>query len=223
MMRTAALALLVGGLACGTSAQRLGKKTTRGIVDEIELRKLQDPSVPGPGAERVGRGVVKGVIEQLDTPELREQLASILQDGSVSIVEGLLVEAARRERVGAIALISDQVGYGMASAFTRALTPSGNGSLARNLSTIAEQVSASTVRGFRAEVGMFEDCRGPNRDECIDQRLTKLSKALTLGMRDGMRGMVELPLLALTFVLGVVVAMAFAWARGRGRSAHTSA
>jgi len=202
--------LLVALAACGAVAEQAGERASRAATEHIAEKYLSDPTQAGPGGERFGRGMIKGGIEQLDNPDLRNQFRQLMYDGSVSMIEGALNEAARREwGQPAVAMLSTQIADGVIASLTRSLGPNGEGEVARSLSGTAEQVAASSVRGFQG--ALFEDCRGTDRASCVDRRLNTLSRSFASGIRDELRNMVLIPLLAMTFLFGIGFATLVYW------------
>lgn len=238
---------IAAATGCGLAFERAGARATQGASAKLEAQAHAEPGEPGPVAERVARGTVAGILAELETPAHREDLRRITAAASASVVDGLLAEATRPEQLahlrwvaqvaaasalrgfthgdGGLAVVADQTMHGLVAAVSRELGTEGDGPLARSLYATAEQLSASTMRGIRGEVGLFAECRGPGRDRCIDQRLMDLSRAASLGVRDGIRGLIEIPLLVISFLLGLIVALGIAWARShrRGPSSHQQA
>lgn len=172
-------------VGCG-AAQMVGARATQGAAEAARQQALRaDPSEPSVLAERAARGTVQGALSQMDTPEQREQLASTLRLAFAAGVRGGIEEAMRAssERADAVAATT-------------------------------ELISASAVRGARQEIGgLFPECRGSDRDRCVERRLGDLSRAVSSGVAEGMRELFAIPLLLLGFVCGIATALALSWIR----------
>lgn len=185
MLRVVISAWLVCVAACEPPAQVVGRRAARGA-----LQHVQDATA----GEQMAREVVSGALDEATKPENLERVQSLVNE--------------------AAAQATDQIVDSMVQGLSRSLGDRGDGELARSLSATAEQLGASTMRGMRSEVGLFEDCSGPTREECIDRRLTSVSKAMTMGVREGLRGALSIPLFVLAFLLGIGVAMLITAGRG---------
>ena len=215
--------LLIAGTACG-----LTQTAARDASDEVTARALAAREKGCPHGECVASAMVRGALAQLHTPAQRAQLSAMIR----SVVEDVIAEASSPEQLAQIRLITETAARSAVQGFLgtngqmptvgsltdqtlgavrNSLGATGEGPLATSLAATAERVSASTVRGIRGEAGLFPECTGPDRARCVDERLTALSRAASIGVRDGLRGLVALPLLALSFVLGLIVAVLMSW------------
>jgi hypothetical protein len=242
MLRTTTLSLLLVAMtACGLS-QHAGNQAARGISNEVEADVSAAQAKGCPYAECLSRSAVKGAVTQLDTPEQRAQIQAIIQGA----VQDVLTEMSSPEQLAQVRMIAenaarsamagflggnggmpsvDSITNQTVSAVRRSLGADGNGPLSDTLAATAERVSASTVRGIRGEMDLFPECTGPNRHRCVDERLTALSRAASIGVREGLRGLIAIPVVAFSFLLGLVVALLVSrlWHHGEPTRGHRRA
>ena len=205
--------LLVGITSCGLTAEEAGRRASTGAAASVQEHVTTlEPSEPGPAFERAGRGVAKGALAQLSSPAEIAQLRLVAREAAAAALRGI-ASADGPDRESVIASISDQAARGAAQAMTRELGPDGDGPLGQSIHATVERVSASVVRGLKGEGRLFPECTGADRQRCIDTRLEGMSRAAARGVRDGLRGLIALPALLLSFLLGAGLALAISWAR----------
>lgn len=228
--RLGCIAVLLAVAGCGL-AHQAGAGAASGAGQELESRLGEARGLGCPHSECMSRAFVKGLLAELQSPEQRDQLNAVVRSVLASAIESMLAEATSPEQLAQLGLITetaaqsmrrgfleggmggsftaigDQTTQGAVDALRRALGAQGQGPLATSFAATAEQVSASTVRGIRAEAGLFPECSGPDRARCVDERLTALSRAASIGVREGLRGIIAIPLLVFAFVLGLIVAL----------------
>ncbi|MBI5545713.1 MAG: hypothetical protein HY901_17635 [Deltaproteobacteria bacterium] len=159
------LALLLAFAGC---AHQAGKQAAEGAVEE-----LAEPPAPAVSGD-LAKQFVESVLVELSKPEQLQRLERVAQAASAGALHGVTAPSAGRRGVGlggsgagtgpvpppvtgtAAGQLAQQMGDGLADAFMRRLElqlQGGEGPLARSISSTAERVSGSLVRGARGEVG----------------------------------------------------------------------
>jgi hypothetical protein len=201
-------------------AERTAHGLVRGTLSEMNRPEQSDQlntAVRSASASATAGGV-EGALSALRRPDHMVQLELMAREAASAALDGLARPQGSADEA-TMALIANQAARGVVDVLGSELGPGGEGPLAKNLYATTERMSASAARGFGGEIGgVFPGCQGPDRERCIEQRVTDLARAAAVGMGDGLRGLVAVPLLILAFVLGLVIAFAIAWLASRRRA-----
>lgn len=211
LLRFATVVLPLMLLSCGAALQLTGEETAEGAVEGIEeeLRIEQEELLTQRLAARAARGAVDG----LSNPEQLREIARILAASGAGALEGAAGIGLNGDTLdGAVPI--EQVSSQAAEAFARALAqeiiiqlgPRGDGPLTRSISAAVNDIVAAVI-GIPHEALIFPECQGENRQRCIEQRLSSLSRAATAGATRGAMQAVDVYLLLLGVLIGLVLAV----------------
>lgn len=211
-LRFATVVLPLMLLSCGAALQLTGAETAEGAVAGIE----EELRIEGQEllTERLAARAARGAVDGLSNPEQLREIARILAASGAGALEGAAGIGFDGDTLdGAVPI--EQVSAQAAEAIARALAqelivqlgPQGDGPLTRSISAAVNDIVAAAVIGIPHEALIFPECRGENRQRCIEQRLGALSRAATAGATRGAMQAVDVYLLLLGVLIGLVLAV----------------
>jgi hypothetical protein len=210
----ALIVLTVAATGCGP--RQIGAEAARGAVDAVEQRVTPDQPHDEGLVEQASREAVRGVLSEATEPEQMAQVLALVKAASSEAARAALDGAFAR---GELALRSEEVTdliEEVSASAVRGLLDAGH-------QRAVEQLSAAAVRGVRDELGpLLPDCQGPDRERCVDQRVQQLSRAVSAGVTESIRGALAIPVLLLTFGLGALSALVLRWLFMRRGHTHVS-
>ena len=178
------------GPAC---AERMSKNATAGAVNEFQRERAEADKDKSKQVVRVaGTRAVEGAVEALEEPESRAAIQSLVKD-TVAIATATAIEEATKRMIAE-------------------LGPEGRGPLGMSLARTGEQVSSATVSGIGAQLaGLFPECEGPDRMDCIDRRLQQTARTTAASFTSGVKENLGWQLLLVMFMLGAGGGVLGAW------------
>ena len=191
--------MLVAFVAATLSAcaERFGKQAAAGAMAEMQKERASSADDPNKQVVRIaGQRAVEGVVEALDAPEQRAAIQRVVSE-AVSVAAATAVEEATRHMIA-------QLG------------PDGEGPLADSLARTSERVAAAAaaaaMSGMGRELaGLFPECSGPDRLDCIEQRFQHGARSTAASFTSGVNDSIGWRLLLLMFVLGAGGGVLGAW------------
>jgi hypothetical protein len=208
-MALASIATVAAG--CGAS-HRMGKEATQGAVAELQ-KQAQSPQNKGELMEGVARHAVRGTLREFDDPVRQAELAELTRVVTDGALASLGVVDRRRAWGGGpppdvIGLAGDRLSMGFTLGLSRQLQaelgPFGDGPLGQSVSGLARQVSAAAASGVVAQLPLDACTTSPSR---LDAHVYDLSRSAAAGFADGIGGALRLPLLAASFLAGLLSAL----------------
>lgn len=200
----------------GPLAERMARGAVRGTFSQLssaaQLEQLS--AAVRTSAEAAVRGGMDGALAEMTRKEVLAEIRVVAQEAAASALRGL-AQPGGPQSGHMVSLVADHAAQGVVDALSRELGPSGDGPLARSLYATTERLSASALRGVQDVGGVFPDCQGPERELCIERRVTDLSRAASVGVGEGLRGFLAVPSLVAAFLLGLIAALVFCRIRAR--------
>lgn len=218
MSRESARSAVDAGLDTLTTPENLRRlqSLVRSAVDAALRSSLGTPtSVPVPprGVPSADRTRVLPVLWRQPIPDATA-LANLAAAAAAPRPEAPAVQLARETGQAAARALSQEL--------VRQLGAEGRGPLGVAVSDTAARMTAAAIQGARDELqgSAFPQCQGPERSQCIEQNLARLSGTFAAGATRGVKSELSLLPVALGFLAGVaaVLLVWLGWAL-RGSSA----
>lgn len=204
---SAAIALVTLTSACSSMLRSAGNDLATGMVQATQS-EIKGSGESGPLAQRTAGDIIQGSLDEAAKTERLAELQLVATNAAAAALKGM-ANATAFEHQSAVGLVSDEMITGAVRAFSRELDA---GPLARSMNASTEQFAAAIVRGIRSEVrGVFPQCTGKDRQSCLEDRVMDLARAASVGMKEGLSGVIALPLLALAFIVGAIAAALITW------------
>lgn len=203
------LVVLALALASGC-AHHVSKGAMGGALDTLSARvnETPPPGQAGPMEIMAGRAV-DGAIGRIDSPENIRALEQVAHAAATQAVQGAL-DAALRPVMGdsgRVELLAENTALALHNSLSDGilgdLGTQGYGPLAVSLSATVHNVAASATDG--ALVRLLPGCTADDGD-CLDRRITDLSREAATGFVRGLRDEIRLAALVLAFGAGLAVA-----------------
>lgn len=192
----AALLVLAG------CAQQIGARAAKGAAQTVAT-KLS--GVEPEAVSEIVRGTMTGMLTELTTPEHLQMVDAIAIKASRAAARGIVGELRATEGAG-----FEQMANGVAASAIATLgrTLETDTVLRGHLTQMSRELSASAVAGVRDELAsVFPGCGGATGEQCMERRISELSRAAARGMTAGIVEAAKLPLMALSFLAGVLLAL----------------
>jgi hypothetical protein len=174
-------------------AEHMSRNATAGAGNEFQRERAEADKDKSKQVVRVaGTRAVEGAVEALDEPASRAAIQSLIKD-AVAVATATAVEEATKHMIAE-------------------LGPEGHGPLGMSLARTGEHVSSATVGGIGAQLaGLFPECDGPDRMDCIDRRLQQTARTTAASFTSGVKESLGWQLLLLMFILGAAGGVLGAW------------
>ncbi len=197
--------------ACSSMFREAGKGIATGMVQGSQTEvKGAGQTEPGTVAEHMARDVVGGSLGEMSTAERIAELQLVANAAAAAALRGM-ANATASEHQSAIELVTNDVITGAMRAMTRELDAGG---FVKSMDTTTQHVTGAMIRGVRNEMrDMFPECRGKEaRENCLENRIIAISRAASTGMREALTGVIAVPMLGLSFIVGAIAAALITWA-----------
>jgi hypothetical protein len=174
-------------------AERIGKNAAAGAITELQKQREIANEDPNKQVVRVaGQRATEGVVAALDAPAQRDAIKQLVSE-AVSVAATTAVREATRQMIAE-------------------LGPSGEGPLSVSLARAGERISAAAVDSTGSELaGLFPDCVGPGRVDCIERRMQQTARTTAASFTSGVKDSIGWHLLLLMFALGALGGVLGAW------------
>jgi len=204
-------------LAIAGCAHQIGSRATQGAAQTVatKLQQIEPEAVSG-----IVRGTMTGMLTELTAPEHLQVFETIALNASRAATRGIATELRTTEGAGLEQVANRVAGSAVA---TLGHTLTGDPGLRSNLTQMSREISASAVAGVRDELAsVFPECSDANRKQCVERRISELSRVAARGLTAGVVGAAKLPLMGLSFLIGMLLALLVVRAR-RARTADRAA
>jgi len=191
--------MLVALVAASLSAcaERIGKNAAAGAMAELQKERASSATDTNKQVVRIaGERAVEGVVAALDAPEQRAAIQRMVAE-AVSVAAATAVEEATRHMIAE-------------------LGPEGEGPLSDSLARTGERVSGAAAAAAMSSMGrelagLFPECSGPDRLECIERRFQQGARSTAASVTSGVNDSIGWRLLLLMFLLGAGGGVLGAW------------
>lgn len=197
---------------CAHHAQQIGARATQGAAQTIgtKLSRFEPEAI-----SEVVRGTVTGVVADLTTPERAQRIEALAANASRAAA-GAIAEAVRATEGAGLQQMANRAAESAVAALGHTLET--DTALRGSLTRMSREISASAVAGAREQLAsMLPGCDDATGSQCAERRLSELSHAAARGLTAGVVEAARLPLMALSFVAGVLLTLLVVrWRRSRG-------
>jgi hypothetical protein len=225
----AAAIVWLGFMALAGCAHEVAKNATSGAVQEVAKGQQATSEDPTKQITRVAaERAVAGAIAALDAPDnqrkLRDAVNAVVNEAIATAFKTATEAPPGQEKAGAAGgesgsplgkLIGQLVRTSVENAvrdLDAALGQQGNGPLAVSLTNTGKQLTASVMDSAFVKLGeTFPECRGPGAFDCIDRKITEMSRSAAAGFSKGVRQTIGWQLLVVAGLVGLGIGLFASW------------
>jgi hypothetical protein len=209
-------------------AHRAGRQATEGMLAELE--EQQATRTGPPPSKIIAQNTIDGVMTGLDTPEQQARIQRLVSL-AVAAATKTMAEDLSGQLAAATQAMADTMSNQLSGVTKRVvedasdqlmeeLGPDGSGPLAASLAQAGQRVSASVASGVVSGVtdrmgaelaALAPECTGPNRADCIEQRLQLMTRRTAASFTKGIHETIGWQLLVVAFALGAAGGVLASW------------